>query len=604
MLSGYTRKIDSNVSALTIDARKILINIEEQLKEKENLPLSTRIIINKCFSQELGIQYEDWLDSQQNDILVVKSRVISDEDIEKYPLFVSYNKMKTLDNDVNYSLSSDFTVEEDEILILQQNTLVLNGYTLHIKGSVLLTGKSTICNGYISIETCDSSRDVFITQERFINNNSLFKQDPQVYFNAVNIKTIDDGSSTTFLNQNLGFPQNEESLLAQEELSGFRILYDYCFSEDGPLYQHLNVISDWNVKSALIGLLLLKVGDSYESTLEAVLKSSEVIIKNESYGQDFKQIIYKTNEDGTIEPTSIITSLIKLMFNESYKDYFKPISELITVLNGKVARFNNFMKFYATSTFKMTYSIYNDILSYNIGVSNVVNIYGFHDFITDRYIDSEEKTSIVNIENCVCITNNFANTNQGSIFFDLNGKLTVKNTKFVLYGIYEFIANNSVEDKDVKVYHTKIFEDCNIEMFKSDNFLTINGGNAIFRNCKIHFYKPVLETSRFITFRRYPNEFEKKIRVYFENCELLGNVHAGDDETFNEDYCKILIHPAKNNLKQAELYINSDNIIKNQYEREFTDIDELIYYSDEKEKKCYIRARQMNPFENGILIEE
>ena len=605
MLSGYSRRIDSNVSSLTIDARKILRNFESQTKEVENLPLLTQIITTKCFSQELGIQYEVWLDSQLHDIVNIESREVKDIHKEKYSILITYNKMKILDNNVNYSLNSDFTIEEDEILILQQNTLVLNGHTLHIKGGVLLTGRSTICNGYISIETCNSSRDVFIAQKRFINNNPLFKQEPQIYFNAVNIKSIDDGSSTTFLNQILGFPQNEESLLAQEELSGFKILYNYCFTENGPLYPYLKAITKWNTKLALIGLFLLKVGESKELTLKAILKSGDAIIKNEPYGEAFRPIIYKSNKDTSFgpEPSGIVTSLIELMFNEGYKEYFKPVSELITILNGKVARFNNFIKFYSTGTFNMTYSIYTDMLQYNIGVADDVRIYGFHDFITDRYINIEEKTSNVSIENCLCVTQGFTNTNQGSTFFDLNGKLIVKNTKFVLYGIYEFIANNFIEDKDVKVYHTKIFEDCNIEMFKSDNFLTINGGNVIFRNCKIHFYKPVLETSRFITFRPYSNEFEKKIKVYFENCELLGNVHMGEDETFNEDYCKIVIHPSKNNLKQAELYINSDNIIKNQYRKEFTDIDELTYYSSE-EKKCYIRARQMNPFENGILIEE
>lgn len=606
MLSGYSRKIDSNVSALTIDARKILKkNFEPQTDETENLPLSTRIITTKCFSKELGILYEVWLDSQRHNIIDIETHEISDEIKEKFPVFASYNKLKILDADTNYSLNSDFSVEEDELLMFSQNTLVLNGHTLHIKGSVFLTGRSIICNGYISIESCNISRDVFIIEKRYINNNLLFVQEPQIYFNAVNIKTIDDGSSTTFLNQNIGIPQDEESLLAQEELSGFKILYDYCFTENGPLYPYLNTIRNWNTKVGLIGLFLLRLDESKESTQEAFLNSVNIMIKNESRGEAFKSIAYKQNEDGSFgpEPSIIVKSLIDLMFEVEYKDYFKPVSELITTLKGKVAIFDNVIRFDSTGTFNMSHSIYTDNLKYNSGVADDIHIYGFHDFIADPYLNVEEKTTIVNIENCLCVTKGFTIMNHGSTFFDLNGKLTVKNTKFILYGLCEFIANNFIEDKDVKVYHTKIFEDCDIEMFKCDNFLTINGGNAIFRNCKIHFYKPVLETSRFITFRRYPKEFEKKIRVYFENCEILGNVNAGKDETFNEDYCKIVIRPSKSNSKQAELYINSDEIIKNQYGREFTDIDESSHYSN-KEKKCYIRARQMNPFENGILIEE
>ena len=198
MLSGYSRKIDSNVSALTIDARKILKNFESQTTEAENLPLLTRIIATKCFSQELGIQYEVWLDSQQHDIIDAELREITDEDKEIILKFVPYNKIKVLNDGVNYSLNSDFTIEEDELLVLLQNTLVLNGHTLHIKGSVVLAGRSTICNGYISIESCNISKNVFIAMSRYINGNQLSVQEPQIYFNAVNIKTIDDGSSTTF----------------------------------------------------------------------------------------------------------------------------------------------------------------------------------------------------------------------------------------------------------------------------------------------------------------------------------------------------------------------------------------------------------------------
>jgi hypothetical protein len=256
----------------------------------------------------------------------------------------------------------------------------------------------------------------------------------------------------------------------------------------------------------------------------------------------------------------------------------------------------------------MSYSAYIDMLCYNvrINVNSAEHIYGYHDFITDDLVNSNEKKTKVNIEHCKFWTNmNFIIDDHGTTLFDLNGELNVKNSEFELIGVSEFVSNNFIiDDEEVKIYHTKTFENCVIEMSKSDNFLTINGGNAIFRNCKIHFNEPISETSRFITFRRYPNKFEKKIRVYFENCELLGNSCVGDDETYNEDYCKIVIHPAKNNLKQAELYINSDDIIKNQYGKEFTDIDELTYYSGEKEKKCYIRAMQMNPFENGNLLEE
>lgn len=607
MLSGYSRKIDSNVSALTIDARKILRNLEEhqQKETEEDIPKLLQIKIKKGYASEFGIRYDMWSRAQQNDIMTVESTIISDELRERYPSLLPYNRMKILKPDVNYSLNSEFVIEEDEILIFQQNTLVLNAHELRIKGGVLLHGKSTICNGVIVIETSDGSRDVFTTREIILNQEPLIIQKPEIQFNAVLIRTIDDGSSITFLSQIMGFPKTEEECLNQEELTGFKILYNYCFTEDGSLYQHLNTIPNWNMKRFFISLFL-HPENTPDATIEKIMKNIQILIEINPEREIIKDFILKVNENGVTEPTDIVRKIIDFIFMDSNKNYFKSISENLALLKGKVSMFNNIISFKHPTKFKMSYSAYIDLLRYNIrfNANDVGHIYGYHDFITDDSVNSNEKKSDVNIERCTFTTiAEFMTGNHGPILFDLNGELNVKSTEFKLIGACEFASNNFIEDEKVKVYHTKTFEDCVIEMSKSDNFLTINGGNAIFRNCKIHFHEPVLETSRFITFRRYPNKFEKKIRVYFENCEILGESCIGDDETFNEDYCKIVIRPSKNNLRQAELYINSDDIIKNQYEKEFTDIDELAYYSGE-EKKCYIRGRQMNPFENGILIEE
>lgn len=618
MLSGYSRKIDNHTSAVTIDARKIMKTIEDsQQSEHEILPHQTQLIVSKQYFTEFGLLHEQYLNAQEHNIILTNSKEVSEDGtniiltdilsekitIEKNADNAHYTKFKNirfLDYSKEYCLESDFTVDEDELLVLQQNVLVLNGHTLHIKGAVDLHGKCVICNGHISVETCDSTKDVFSTRIYYINGNPLYEQEAQVEFNCVDVKCIDDGSSTTFLNKKLGFPQTEDELKDPTITTGFKILYDSCFSENDLFQGKLKVITAWEQRLSIIGLFLLKVNKTPEETLAAIKKSADAIIQNESYGKSFEPIIYTFDEEGNREESLVVKTLLNIMFSEQFKDIFRPVPELITELNGSVSRFNNFVKFLCKSTFKMSYSTYYDYLQYNVGVADDVHLYGYHDFITDRYLPVGEKSSAVTIEHCLYVTRGFTDTNQGSTIFDLNNKLDVKDTQFILYGVYEFISNNFLEDSEKTIYHTKTFEDCEIDMFKSDNFLTINGGNVLFRNCKIHFYKPVLESSRFITFRRYASEFNKKIRVHFENCEILGNSVAGDDETYNEDYCKIVIHPSISATKLAELYINSDDVIKSTINQEFTDIDRTLSVS---EKSCYIRARQMNIFESGTLIE-
>lgn len=617
MLSGYSRKIDNNTSSVTIDARKLFKAISED-NENENvidLPHSTQIINMKKFFSEFGVLYNIYFDAQKHDLSYVENRVLQKDEKNKYDWLQKYEKIIFCPYGNNYCLNSDFTIEKDTILVLSQNNLVLNGHTLHIKGHVVLQGRTTICNGHFSIETCDVTQDVFSTRMYYINNNPLFDQEAQIEFNAVDIDCIDDGSSTTFLYQTLGIPQNENDLVNQIENTGFKILYNACFNETtGFLKDHLSSFS-WDTRVTFVCLFLLRVMDTIKKTIETILNTVKIMVKNEAYGKALESIIFKINDEGKIidsEPSLLTTALIDLMFGDN-KEFFKPISILLSELDGKVAKFNNFMKFYCRSTFKMRYSNYYDNLNCNIGVADDTRLYGFHDFITDKYITTDNKNSVITIEHSLIVTKGFTtDSNQGNTIFDLNNKLDVKNTTFILYGVYEFIANNFKKDENLSIYHTKTFEDCNIYMYKSDKFLVTNGGNTLFRNCKIHFYKPVIDTSNLITFRRYHNSFAKKIKVHFDNCEILGSSIAGEDEYYNEDYCKIIINRGEfgdRGFKAIELYINSDDIIKNSNSKEISNIDADLHYNyisnnDEIQHICYIRARQMNIFEHGILVDE
>ena len=615
MLSGYSRKIDNNTSSVTIDARKLFRAISED-NENENvmdLPLSTQIINMKKYFSEFGMLYNDYLDAQEHDLSRVEIHTLTQSEKINMIGLQKYEKIILCPYSTNYCLNSDFTIEKDTILFLPQTNLVLNGHTLHIKGHVVLQGRTLICNGYLSIETCDSTQDVFSTRMYYINNNSSFEQEAQIEFNAVNIDCIDDGSSTTFLHQTLGIPQNEDDLANQTENTGFKILYNTCFNETtGFLKDDLSSFS-WDARVTFVSLFLLRIEETIEQTTEQILNTVKIVVKNETYGKALESIIFKINDAGEIddsEPSTLTAALISLMFDDDHKDFFKTMPILLTDLDGKVAKFNNFIKFYCCSTFKMRYSNYSDNLNYNVGMADDIRLYGFHDFITDKYIITENKNSVITIEHSLILTKGLTDSNHGNTIFDLNNKLDVKNTTFILYGVYEFIANNFQDDENVSVYHTKTFEDCNIYMYKSDKFLVINGGNTLFRNCKIHFYKPVLDTSNLITFRRYHDAFTKKIKVHFENCEILGNYKAGEDECYNEDYCKIIINKGKSGdrgFKPIELYINSDDIIKNLNSKEISDIDDDLRYSPtegEIQHICYIRARQMNVFENGILVDE
>lgn len=613
MLSGYSRKIDNNTSSVTIDARKLFKAISED-NENENvidLPHSSQIINMKKFFSEFGILYNDYLDAQEHDLSHIEIHTLPESEKNKYDWLQKYEKIILCPYGNKYCLNSDFTIEKDTILFLTQTNLVLNGHTLHIKGHIVLQGRTTICNGHLSIESCYAIQDVFSTRICYVNNNPSFEQEAQIEFNAVNINCIDDGSSTTFLHQTLGIPQNENDLVNQTENTGFKILYNACFNETtGLLKDYLSSFS-WDARVIFVCLFLLKVEETIEQTTEIILNTVRIMVKNETYGKALERIIFKINDEGEIidsEPSPLTTALINLMFGD-YKDFFKTMTTLLTDLDGKVAKFNNFMKFYCRSTFKMRYSNYYDNLKYNVGVADDTRLYGYHDFITDKYINTENKNSIITIEHSLICTRGLTDSNHGNTIFDLNNKLDVKNTTFILYGVYEFIANNFQDDEKVSVYHTKTFEDCNIYMYKSDKFLVTNGGNTLFRNCKIQFYKPAINTSNLITFRRYHDTFTKKIKVHFDNCEILGNYKAGEDEYYNEDYCKIIINKGKSGdrgFKPIELYINSDDIIKNINSKEISDIDDDLRYSsnDETQHICYIRARQMNVFENGILVDE
>lgn len=603
MISGSLTKTSNETSSVMLDARNFVKLMQQSdstnrssitsYDENYELPESIKYVISPNYHDEYGMQYTSYYFAKQN---LLNSVVPNNNKIE-----LEYRK--------DYSLGSDFIIESGTTLVIKGNNIVLNGHVLRIRGNVEVYGRSNICNGFIIVETTDGSKDVFTTKRYYINDNENLIQDPELSFNGVSIRCVDlNGSSVTFLRDTMGFPQNDEGV---KETTIFGIIYNILFKAgNAPLKNYVNVL-DWNVKQFLIGTFVLNVEETAEKTKSEIFKAFASAITNLNNGEGLKALFYKT-ENGVDTSNGLIESIVDLMFTKP--DIFKPIRTLLATLDGKVAKFNNFVKFLRPTILKFNYCTYHDNLNINCGTADARRTFGYHDFVTDKYIEVEDgksKISGVVVENTLFVSTALTPSNYGNTIFDLNSILNVKNCKFILYGAYEVIANNFTDDSDVKKYHTKTFENCRFDLYNTDKLLEIDGGNVIFRNCHIQHLVPCTEISPLILFRRYPNANSKKIRVCFENCQIIGDSVAGKDELFNEDYCKIIINKGTksedSNLYQtAELYINNIEIAKltDSIDQTFADEDLYLYYSgnDVKSKTYYINAKQFNPFENDRLI--
>lgn len=609
MISGSLTKTSNETSSVTLDARNFVKLMQQSdstnrssitsLDENYELPEPLKFVISKNYYNEYDMQFVAYRTAKNNYLHSVYPN--ADNKIE-----LEYKK--------DYSLASNYTIESGTTLVLKNNNLVLNGNVLYIKGNVEIYGRCNICNGWIIVQTTDATKDVFTTKLHYINDNENQKQEAQLSFNCVSIRCCDDGSSVSFITKVLGFPQNESSTF--DRTLPFGAMYAVLFeAQNAPLKQYINLLN-YEVRQFLVGLFILNKHDTISESISKIYELIDVYIKNSENGDGLKQLFFTTSKSSSEENTNNTTSnglvegIVNYMFTKP--EIFKSLKTLLTQLDGKVSRFNNFIKFLTKTQLKFKNCVYHDNLNYNIGKADGNRLYGYHDFVTDKYIETEDNSCIdgVLVENSTFITTAFSSTDSGNTIFDLNGVLTVRNSKFILYGVYEFIANNFTDFINTKIYHTKLFENCSIELYQSDKFLEIDGGNIIFRNCSIQCYKPI-KNGTFILFRRYSNTNTKKIRVYFENCQIMGDAVAGKNEIYSDDYCKIVVNKGiktEDGIYQAaELYINNNEIVKftNSNNRNFEDEDLYLYYSsnDIKSKTYYISAKQFNPFENDRLVE-
>lgn len=582
MLSGIINKINNTTSSITINANSLIKPKETMTTIQTNveLPLNIKLASTHDYCSEFGITYSDYIKSKTNPI---NNLTATNNKIE-----LGYNKI--------YSLNSDFTIASGNILVLKRTILVLNGYTLHIRGQVEMSGPCTICNGFISVETTDINKDVFVVKPLFVRENQMIPDSGFINFNGIYVECVDDGAHDSFvssLTQNYG-SSNSSGPYIMDELINYLYLGSNALLSD-----YVEILTPNDVKKIIFTTWL---SSSQPDPISAFYNEIDILSKNDSKLKDiFSDLFFTKQNDGSLTKNDKVKKIFEYI--QSKPETFISIQELLKKYDGKLARFTNFIKLLVNSTINIRYFTYYDKLEYNIRTANGLHLYGYHDFITDRYVDTTNsiKKCYINVEYSNFIMPGYASEN-GIVIFNLNSELKVSNSHFDLSGVYELCCNNFIEESKVKKYSDKIFENCDIILKGSNKLLEVDGGDVIFKKCKIKLF----DTHSLITFRRYPQTNTKKIRVCFENCDIIGDNIAGENDLYNEHYCKIIINKIGNSNNYAELYVNNDEMINASNfinERSFSDVDEFLKYNDNKDQEiCYLKAELSNRFEGSILI--